>query len=315
MEKITLGISSCLLGEPVRYDGQHKRNAFLTDTLGRFVEWVSLCPEVACGLPIPRESMHLEKRSDGQIRLVTTRSHQDLTTQMQAWIDQALPKLAKQNLSGFVFKSKSPSSGMRGVNYFNEQGKLAGSGPGLFAAAFMARFPLIPVEDEGRLYDPGLRENFIGRIFVYDRWRACAADASLGALVAFHTAHKLILMSHSPAALRTLGRIVAAAKGRDPETVQAEYLDCLMPTLALQATPAKQTNTMHHIMGYFKKCLSAEEKADVLGVIDSYRLGYVPLIAPVILLRHLARRFNDPYLKGQLYLDPVPMELMLRTHI
>ena len=315
MEKITLGISSCLLGAQVRYDGQHKRNAFLTDTLGRFVEWVPLCPEVECGLSIPRESMHLERGPGDQVRLVTTRTHQDLTAQMQAWIDQVLPVLAKRDLSGFVFKSKSPSSGMRGVKRYTEQGNPAGSGPGLFAAAFMARFPLIPVEDEGRLNDPGLRENFIERIFVYDQWRACESDGSLGALVAFHTAHKLILMSHSSTALRTLGRIVAAAKGRDPGTVRAEYLDCLMPTLALQATPAKQTNAMHHVMGYFKKNLSAAEKVDTLAVIDSYRLGYVPLIAPIILLRHLARRFDDPYLTGQLYLDPAPMELMLRTHI
>lgn len=315
MEKITLGISSCLLGEPVRYDGQHKRDLFLIETLGRFVEWVPVCPEVACGLPIPRESMHLEIGDDDQVRLITTRTRRDLTAQMKTWIDGALPGLATRDLRGFVFKSKSPSSGMRGVKRFTEKGNPKGSGPGLFAAAFMARFPLIPVEDEGRLNDPGLRENFIERIFVYDRWRACEADGSLRALVAFHTAHKLVLMSHSPTALRTLGRIVAAAKGRDAAVVRKEYLATLMPTLALQATPAKQTNVLQHIMGYFKKSLGTVEKADVLEVIESYRLGYIPLIAPIMLLRHLVRRFDDPYLKGQLYLDPAPMELMLRTHV
>ncbi len=315
MERITLGISSCLLGEPVRYDGQHKRDAFLADALGRFVDWVPVCPEVACGLPVPRESMHLEKDAEGRVRLITTRTRRDLTAQMEAWIGCILPELASRDLRGFVFKSKSPSSGMRGVKRTTAEGHPAGAGPGLFAAAFMARFPLLPVEDEGRLNDPGLRENFIERIFVYDRWRACEADGSLGALVAFHTAHKLVLMSHSPAALRTLGRIVAGAKERAATAVRAEYLATLMPTLALLATPAKQTNVLQHIMGYFKKSLGAAEKADAAEVIESYRLGRLPLIAPVVLLRHLVRRFDDPYLKGQVYLDPASLELLLRTHL
>lgn len=314
MDKIRLGISACLLGERVRYDGQHKLDPFLRETLGRFVEWVPVCPEVGCGLPVPRESMHLEQAPDS-VRLITTRTRRDLTEQMQAWIGRTLPELEAQELRGFVFKSKSPSSGMRGVKRYTEQGMPNGSGPGLFAAAFMARLPLLPVEDEGRLHDPALRENFIERVFVYDRWRACEADGTLGALVAFHTRHKLVLMSHSPAALRALGRIVAEAKGRKPQAVRADYLEQLMPALALHATPAKQTNVLQHIMGYFKEKIDSVEKRDLLEVIESYRLGLIPLIAPVTLLRHLVRRFDDPYLKGQVYLDPAPAELMLRNHV
>jgi uncharacterized protein YbgA (DUF1722 family)/uncharacterized protein YbbK (DUF523 family) len=315
MDKLRLGISACLLGERVRYDGQHKLDAFLRETLGRFVEWVPLCPEVACGLPVPRESMHLERAPDGSLRLITTRTRRDLTETMQAWIERTLPGLEPLDLRGFVFKCRSPSSGMRGVKVYNDKGMPDGSGSGLFAAAFMARFPLLPVEDEGRLHDPVLRENFIERVFVYDRWRACEAQGSVGALVDFHTRHKLILMSHSPVALREMGRIVAGAKGRAAAAVRADYLARLMPALALHATPAKHANVLQHAMGYFKDRLGASEKADLLGLIDACRLGLVPLIAPVSVLRHLVVRFDEPYLKGQLYLDPAPAELMLRNHV
>jgi len=315
MTRIRMGISACLLGEQVRYDGQHKLDPFLRDTLGRFVEWVPFCPEVACGLPVPRESMHLERQADGAVRLVTTRTRRDVTGQMQAWIEHAVPQLAALDLRGFVFKSRSPSSGMRGVKIYNAKGLPDGSGAGLFAAAVMARYPLLPVEDEGRLHDPALRENFIGRVFVLDRWRACETEGTLAALVGFHTRHKLTLMSHSPARLRELGRIVAAAKGHPPQAVRADYLARLMPTLALLATPAKQTNVLQHAMGYFKERLGAAEKADLLALIDAYRLGQVPLIAPVAVLRHLVARFDEPYLRAQVYLDPAPAELMLLNHV
>jgi len=312
--KIRLGISSCLLGEPVRYDGQHKLDAFLRDTLGQFVEWVPICPEVGCGLPVPRESMHLEAADNGP-RLVTTRTKRDLTEQMRSWIARVLPDLAGRDLRGFVFKSKSPSSGMRDVKFYTPEGMPAGKGAGLFAAAFMERFPLLPVEDEGRLNDPHLRENFVERIFVYERWRACESEGTLGALVDFHTRHKLLLMSHSPTALRELGRIVAGAKGRPAAQVRSEYAALLMPTLKLHATVRKHTNVLQHIMGYFKNLLPPAEKADALALIEDYRLGRVPLIAPIVLLRHFVRRFDDAYLKTQVYLDPAPAEVLLRNHV
>lgn len=314
VEKIRLGISSCLLGEPVRFDGQHKLDHFLRDTLGRFVEWFPVCPEVGCGLPVPRESMHLEAAADGP-HLVTTRTHHDLTAQMRAWIEGMLPQLAAQDLRGFVFKSRSPSSGMRDVKLYTPEGMPGGKAAGLFAAAFMERFPLLPVEDEGRLNDPGLRENFIERVFVYERWRACEQDGTLGALVDFHTRHKLLLMSHSPTALRALGRLVAEAKGRPAREVRSEYAALLMPTLTLRATVRKHTNVLQHIMGYFKHELSAIEKADALALIDAYRLERTPLIAPIVLLRHFVVRFDDAYLKTQVYLDPAPAEVLLRNHV
>lgn len=314
MDKIRLGISACLLGQPVRYDGQHKLDHYLRDTLGPFVDWVPVCPEVECGLSVPRESMHLEAAGD-DVRLVTTRTHRDLTAQMQAWIGTVLPQLAERDLHGFVFKSKSPSSGMRDVKRYTAEGMPCGKGPGLFAAAFMERFPLLPVEDEGRLNDPGLRENFIERVFVFERWRACGREGTLGALVDFHTRHKLLLMSHSPTALRELGRIVAGAKGLPVAKVLADYAAMLMPTLKLTATVRKHTNVLQHILGYFKKQLAAVEKADAVALIEEYRLGRTPLIAPVVLLRHFVRRFDDAYLKDQVYLDPAPAEILLRNHV
>jgi uncharacterized protein YbgA (DUF1722 family)/uncharacterized protein YbbK (DUF523 family) len=314
MDKIRLGISACLLGEPVRFDAQHKLDHFLRDTLGQFVEWVPVCPEVGCGLPVPRQSMHLQAADDGP-RLVTTRTQRDLTEQMRTWIDGVLPDLAARDLRGFVFKSRSPSSGMRDVKLYTAEGMPAGKGAGLFAAAFMARFPLLPVEDEGRLNDPVLRENFIERIFVYERWRACEQDGTLGALVDFQTRHKLLLMSHSPTALRALGKIVATAKGRPSAEVRAEYAALLMPTLKLHATVRKHTNVLQHIMGYFKNVLSPVEKADAGELIEDYRLERVPLIAPIVLLRHFVRRFDDAYLKTQVYLDPAPAEVLLRNHV
>jgi uncharacterized protein YbgA (DUF1722 family)/uncharacterized protein YbbK (DUF523 family) len=314
MNRIRLGISACLLGEKVRYDGQHKLDHFLCDTLGEFVEWHPVCPEVGCGLPVPRESMHLEGTAQAP-RLITTRTARDLTEQMQAWIEKTLPDLAAADLRGFVFKSKSPSSGMRDIKIYTAAGMPSNKGAGIFAKAFMERFPLLPVEDEGRLNDPRLRENFIERVFVYHRWREFeTADGSLGGLVDFHTRHKLLMMSHSPAALTVLGRIVAGAKRRPPATVRAEYLAQLMPALALQATIRKHTNVLDHIMGYFKRQIGADEKVELVEVIAAYHAGLVPLVVPVTLLRHYVRKYDQAYLRNQAYLDPHPAELMLRNH-
>jgi uncharacterized protein YbgA (DUF1722 family) len=189
-------------------------------------------------------------------------------------------------------------------------------GSGIFAVAFMRRFPLLPVEDEGRLNDPLLRENFIERVFAYDRWcRYEEDDGTLRGLVAFHARHKLLLMSHSPAAATALGRLVAGAKGRAPAQVRAEYLAGLMRALALPATVRKHTNVLQHIMGYFKRQLTADEKAELLAVIGAYHAGQVPLVVPVTLLNHYVRKYDHPYLREQVYLAPCPAELMLRNHV
>ena len=310
-----IGISSCLLGEQVRYDGQHKLDHFLRDTLGPFVRWVPVCPEVEMGLSVPRESMRLVGTPQAP-RLVTRKSGVDHTEGMLRWAKKKIDVLEDEELCGFVFKSRSPSSGMRSVKVYRRDGVPSGTTAGLFAGAFMERFPLLPVEDDGRMHDPGLRENFIERVFVYRRWLDFAASGGgAGGLVAFHTRHKYMIMAHSPAHLAKLGRIVAGAKSRGLSKARKEYLAELMDGLRLKATVKKNKNVLHHILGYFRKVLTADEKAEVLEVIDEYGRGLVPLVVPVVLLRHFTRRYSEPYLRSQYYLYPHPAELRLRTYL
>src|SRR5210317_835399 len=208
-EKLRLGISSCLLGEKVRFDGSHKHDRFLTGTLGRYVEYVPVCPEVELGLPTPRETLRLVGQPENQ-RLVFSKSGEDITESMQAWARKRVAELEKEDLSGFVFKSKSPSSGMARVKLYDKNGSPNTQGVGLFAKAFMEHFPLLPVEEEGRLHDPRLRENFIEIIFTLKRWRAILSRGKTrGNLVDFHTRHKLLLLSHSPQIYRQMGKLVA----------------------------------------------------------------------------------------------------------
>jgi uncharacterized protein YbgA (DUF1722 family)/uncharacterized protein YbbK (DUF523 family) len=315
-DKPRIGISSCLLGNNVRYDGGHKLDRYLVDLLGKHVRWVPVCPEVECGLSVPRESMRLVG-DPASPRLLTTRSGTDLTERMERWARQRSVDLERQDLCGFVFKSRSPSSGLRGIKVYDEKGNPTRRGQGMFARAFTERLPHLPVEDEGRLNDPGLRENFIERVFVYWHWRRMVEErgGSIGALVRFHTEHKLLVMAHSHAGAAALGRIVAAARERPRRVVLAEYQGELMRVLALEATVKKNVNVLQHVMGYFKKSLSADAKAELIEVIGQYPGGLVPLVVPVVLLRHHARRVREPYLARQRYLDPYPAELMLRNHV
>ena len=314
--RVNVGISHCLLGEKVRYDGGHKLDRYLKETVGRFVDWVPVCPEVECGLSVPREAMRLVGDRD-QPRLVTNRSNLDLTEKMKSWIDRRLPELAGDGLCGFVFKSRSPSSGMRDVKIYDPTSKMPKfKGAGLFARAFMDRFPLIPVEDEGRLHDMGLRENFFERVFVYARWHHyIETDGSLSGLIDFHTEHKLLIMSHSVKGLKEIGALVAKGKKLPLPETKNGYISTLMAALALLATTKKNTNVLDHCMGYFKKQLLRDEKQELREVIDDYHDGRVPLIVPITLIRHYVRRFGEPYLLRQIYLNPHPKELMLRNHV
>jgi len=315
MDKIKLGISSCLLGEKVRYDGGHKLDHFLTDTLGAYVDWVPVCPEVESGLPVPREAMHLV--GDSAVpRLVTIRSGVDHTTRMRQWAGKKIKVLASEDLCGFVFKSRSPSSGMRGVKIYSPDGIPTGTGAGIFAKAFQDRFPLLPVEDEGRLHDPALRENFIERIFVYKRWQEFRSlDKTVGGLVSFHASHKLLIMAHSPKHYSALGRLVADPKQHRREELFGLYFSTLMEGLQLLATVKKNTNVLQHMAGYFKQQLSSDEKQELQNVIENYHRGLAPLIVPMTLLQHYVRKYSEKYLEQQTYLTPHPLELMLRNHV
>lgn len=313
-DKIRLGISSCLLGEMVRYDGGHQLDRFLRDTLSEYVEWVPVCPEVELGLPTPRETLRLVERDDGA-HLVFSKSGEDITARMTAWARRRVKELEGEALCGFVFKAKSPSSGMERVKLYDRNGVPAKQGVGLFAREFMAHFPLLPVEEDGRLHDPYLRENFIECIFVFKRWRdLLAGGRSAARLVDFHTRHKLLLMAHSPELYRAMGKLVAQAGSRPHDELFDEYSQLLMQALRLRATVRKQVNVLQHLIGYFKRELSADEKQEAQQLIELYRQGSVPLIVPITLLNHYVRKYDQPYLKQQVYLNPHPIELKLRNH-
>jgi uncharacterized protein YbgA (DUF1722 family)/uncharacterized protein YbbK (DUF523 family) len=315
MEKIKLGISTCLLGANVRYDGGHKLDRFLTDTLGQYAEYIPVCPEVECGLPTPRESMHLEGDPESP-RLVTSRTKLDMTERMVDWAKKRVVELEKEDLCGFIFKSDSPSSGMERVRVYNEKGMPVKKGVGMFARVFMEHYPLLPAEDEGRLHDPKLRENFVERIFTLKRWReVLKKKESRGTLVEFHTEHKLLILSHSPKHYRIMGKLVAGAKGIPLKELYQQYQTILMEALQVKATPKKNANVLMHMMGYFKEQLSSDEKQELLEVIDHYRQEYIPLIVPTTLMNHYVRKYGQPYLREQLYLNPHPLELQLRNHV
>ena len=314
-EKIKLGISSCLLGEAVRYDGQHKHDYYLTDVLGKYVEWKSVCPEVECGLPVPREAMHLAGKPDSP-RLVTIKTNRDLTEQMQDWCDMKVRELENEELCGYVFKSKSPSSGLYNVKVFNDKGIPQKIGTGMFARAFTEHFPLLPVEEEGRLHDAGLRDRFIDHIAVYSRWRQYVKnDGSPKGLQQFHAHHKYMIMAHCPKLLTELGQIAANSSDQEKESIQKEYLSTLTYAMKEQATVKKNTNVLQHIAGYFKVDLEKFEKQELQQAIEDYHKGIFPLLAPLILLQHYARKYEKRYLLDQYYISPSPMELYLKYHV
>ncbi len=315
MKKIRLGISSCLLGENVRYNGGHQLDKFLRDTLGKYVEYVPVCPEVECGLGIPREAMRLVGDPEDP-RLLTRNTLVDHTHRMKKWAAKRLSELEGEDLRGFIFKSRSPSSGMTGVKVYDETGTRIKKGTGIFARAFMDRFPILPVEDDGRLHDPGLRENFIERIFTYDRWRNMESSGrTRGKLVEFHARHKYLILSHSRKALKELGALAARAGKTPAAELYGSYVTTLMEGMKLQATAKKNADVLMHIMGYFKKDLSSDEKQELLEIFDNFRKGLIPLVVPVTLLNHYVRKYEPEYLMGQYYLDPHPNELMLRNHV
>jgi uncharacterized protein YbgA (DUF1722 family) len=270
---------------------------------------------VECGLGIPREFMHLVGFPDTP-RLVTGKTGKDYTDQMISWARIRVEELEQEKLCGFIFKKNSPSSGMERVKVYAGKGAPVKKGIGMFARVFMEHFPLLPVEEEGRLYNVNLRENFIERIFTFKRWRELFDDKiSRAHIIDFHTKHKLLILSHSQNHYRTMGKLVAQVKEIPVKEFYKRYESLLMEALTLQATPKKHINVLQHMMGYFKKQLSAQEKKELLEIVDRYREGYLPLIVPITLINHYVRKYDQPYLSKQYYLNPHPVELQLRNHV
>jgi uncharacterized protein YbgA (DUF1722 family)/uncharacterized protein YbbK (DUF523 family) len=312
---IRVGISACLLGEAVRYDGGHKRDRYLTDVLGRYFDWVPVCPEVEVGMPTPRPAIRLV-REGGGARLVEPNAGTDHTRAMQAYARKRVRALAPLDLCGYVLKAGSPSCGMERVKVWSADGMPEKSGTGLYAAELLRRFATLPVEEEGRLNDARLRENWIERVFAYRRLRTLfAGRPSRGRLVAFHTAHKLQLLAHSETHYRALGRLVADAKGIPPAELRERYEAGFMGGLAKLATPRRHANVLQHALGHLRGRVEPAVSREILALVEDYARGLVPLVVPTTMLRHYVKRAEIEYLAGQIYLDPHPKELMLRNQV
>lgn len=314
-EEIRIGVSSCLLGQKVRYDGGHKRDSFLTGPLADFVTFVPVCPEVEVGMAIPRPAIRLV-RIGGEVRLLDPGNGVDHTEAMRRWAEARVAELERLDLGGYVLKKDSPSCGMERVKVYSGKGPGVRDGVGIFAAVLLDRVPLLPVEEEGRLNDLPLRENFVERVFAYRRLRSLFAGRwTVGDLVRFHAAEKLLLLAHRPSGHQALGRLVARAKQLPRAEVERRYGEGYMQALRVLATKGKNANVLQHMAGYFKDRLPAAEKAELQEAVADYRRGRVPLVVPLTLVRHLVRRLGAPHLEGQIYLEPHPRELMLRNHV
>ncbi len=313
--KIRIGVSACLLGQEVRYNGGHSKDRLVTDILANYMEFVPVCPEVEAGFPTPREAFRLIGAPEDP-RFVTSRTGVDHTEKMKNWAINRVKALEKENLCGFIFKKNSPSSGLHRVKLYNENGQTTGlKSRGMFARAFTDHFPLLPVEEDGRLHDLKIRENFIESVFVMKRWReSLSPKPKRGAFVEFHTRHKLLIRSHSPKHYSLMGKLVADIKSFDMDDFAMKYQTLLIEALRLKTTIKKNVDTLNHIMGYFKKNLSRDEKQELLEIIDNYRNGHTPLIVPITLMSHYVRKYDQEYLKKQWYLEPHPLELQLRNH-
>jgi uncharacterized protein YbgA (DUF1722 family)/uncharacterized protein YbbK (DUF523 family) len=313
--RIRVGISSCLLGEQVRWDGGHKRDLFLVSELGRFVEWLPVCPEVEVGMGVPRPSVRLVREGE-EVRMVENETGREHTPAMRAYARRRAAGLAKQDLCGYVLKKDSPTCGMERVRVYRPGAQAVRDGRGLFAEALIEAMPWLPVEEEGRLNDAPLRENFIERIFAYRRLRDLfQSDWRLRDVVAFHTAHKLQLMAHAPRSYAELGRLVAGMKELPRAELRERYQAGFMTALAKRATPGRNANVLEHMAGHLREHLDAADRAELAGLIRDHRLGLSPLVVPLALIRHHARRQGVAYLLSQVWLDPHPKELMLRNHV
>jgi uncharacterized protein YbgA (DUF1722 family)/uncharacterized protein YbbK (DUF523 family) len=315
METIRIGVSSCLMGNEVRYDGGHKHNRYLTDVLGEHFELVVVCPEAEVGMGIPRETVRLEGDLEAP-SMIAPRSGADWTRRMNSYARQRCIELAREDLSGFVFKKRSPSCGLFRVPVVQKNGHPLAQGRGLFAAEFARRFPLVPCEEEGRLSDPHLRENFIERIFAFARVKQVFSGRwKRGDVVAFHSREKYFLLAHSPKHYKELGQLVAAIKSHTPSAFRDMYMQLYMGALATRATTARHVNAMQHVAGHLKDEIGPDELTRVHQLIKDYKAGLVPLIVPITLLRHYIELLDLHYVKDQVYLNPHPKELMLRNHV
>lgn len=314
MKKLKLGISACLLGERVRYDGKDALDSYLIDLFSSHFQLIPYCPESEAGLGVPREPMRLvgDRQSP---RLVVTKTGKDETKRIITWARKKLKELERENLVGLILKSKSPCCGVRGVNVYQGRGRPLSQGKGLFAKFFQEHFPLIPVEEDRKLHQIDERENFISRIFIFSEWRKLLRQRKdFKLLVDFHTRLKFCLFAHSPKYGYEMGKLVCQGHLYPQDELFWRYSQLLVKTLSMKTTIKKHINVLHQLMGFLKRDLQPDEKRELLEAISSYREGNAPLIIPITLLNHYARKYNQSYLRKQYYLHPHPLQLKLQNH-
>lgn len=314
MGKIKLAISSCLLGQRVRYDGGYKRDAYINGTLVEYFDFVAVCPEVAIGLPVPRPPIHLVQQGK-QIRVLGVEDNAtDVTDALHRYGKKMGDEL--EQISGYIFKSGSPSCGVSRVEVSDDKGQIVDEAAGAFAHSLMKRLPLLPVEDERRLGDAVLRDNFIMRIFVYQRWQQMlAAGLTVAGLQEFHLDHKYLLMAHNPDAYKLMGVMFEGCNAENVKVVSCLYMEELMTTLKHPASCEQHVAVLQHLMGYLKSELDRDDKTELDEVIEQYREGLLPLLVPLTLLKHHFRRHPNETIERQVYLSPHPQELVLRNLI
>lgn len=316
LAKIPVGISRCLLGESVRYNGDHKHNRFCTTVLADYFDFVATCPEVEIGMTVPRKPIRLVLQGDDTRALASDDATLDYSDQLRAQ-GQTYAR-TNQQICGFIATPNSPSCGVFGVKLYLPNGNPINKTSGLFSASMQVTNPLLPIEEAGRLNDAGLRENFIMRVYTYHRWQQLQTSGiTAHGLVQFHSRHKYLLMSRNYQAYKTLGKLISNVGGDDVEEISGQYISGLMQALAKTPERSTQCNVLQHLMGYLKRQIDGRDKQELLNSIEDYRDGVIPLIVPVALLRHHLERepeTND-YALQQYYLKPYPHQLGLRSHI
>ena len=314
MHKIEIGVSSCLLGEEVRYDGGHKRNVYITGTLSQYFDFQPICPEMAIGLGVPRPTIRLVDMGSGIRAVGVNDASLDVTDKLRTFSQETVDTL--QAISGYILKKDSPSCGMERVRVYNSSEMPEKRGRGIFADTLINSMPNLPVEEEGRLMDPVLRENFLERVFIYYRWQQLIKNGlTSNKLIEFHTRHKFNLLAHDETVYRKLGRMIAELDKENLQALANNYIDLLMEGLKKPATRKRHTNVLMHIMGFFKNELAGDDKQEMLDLLDAYRAGRLPLIVPITMMKPHLRRFPHPYMEKQYYLSPYTEELMLRNSL
>ena len=308
--KAKIGVSSCLLGNAVRFNRGHCQDKFLTQELNHYFDYLAFCPEVEMGLPTPRPTLRIVLTEKGE-RLICPKTGEDHTETIQKFSAEKVKELATHQLSGIVLKSASPSCGVFRVKMYTEEGMPTHRSNGFFARAVKAAFPNMPIEEEGRLKDNAIRENFIYRVSAYKDWQESIKDHKIHSLFQFHKRHKYRLMAHDQNVLRNLGRLLASHSEKDITQLISAYEKDFFAALSIAPSKGNHANALSHVMGYFSKKMNAKERESLVELIDNYRQDLIPIIVPMTRLRHYLEKFEDPYIQEQIYLYPHPAKLKL----